>query len=138
MNSDDDFSDEEGPKFSDEMGAFLRAGFTEFAGQDKILLNPVDKFRIKVNAVARNLSEWDSIYLSNGAIRMILEKVLQLQDVEYKNATAYVLGYVATEGGQKLTSKGFKWVVNKLLPHVEDKSVLEPDIIRYARLWENI
>ena len=72
-------------------------------------------------------------------------KAADLDSVEYKNPTAYVLGFLATEGGNVLSKEKFKYVINSVLPHAKSDSksddvisVLPADIIRYSRLWQNL
>lgn len=114
-------------------GAILPSGKVERA-----MMEPLEKFRMYVEAICRNLNNWDSINISEISIQRMLETAAQLEAVGYKNPTAYILGFVATGGGQKLTKKNFDQVISQVLPHVDDDSVLQPDIIRYARLWEKL
>lgn len=137
MSSAGDYSDiDEGPDFREEIGAANRAGPAGYNLGDRILMNPLDRFRTNVDGIARNLSNWDKVISESGILEMI-EKADQLEDVGHKNATAYVVAYIATNGGGILTKPGFDKAIN-LLSHVEDGSVLPPDVIRYARLWGNM
>lgn len=138
MSSAEDYSDiDEGPDFREEIGASQRAGPAGYNLGDRLQMNPLDRFRTNVDAIARNLSNWDKSISESGIIDM-LEKADQLEEVGYKNATAYVLAYIATNGGGVLTKESFDKVINNILPHVEDGSVQPPDVIRYARLWSNL
>ena len=104
----------------------------------RAMMEPLEKFRMYVEAICRNLNNWDSINISEISIQRMLETAAQLEAVGYKNPTAYILGFIATGGGQKLTKKNFDQVISQVLTHVDDDSVLQPDIIRYARLWEKL
>jgi hypothetical protein len=144
----DDFGDDyefAGQEYQAEMGAYDRVGLpgNDLLGNiptnraERAMMDPLQKFRIHVDAVARNLGNWDEIQLPEKAITHMLEKAASLTAVEHKNPTAYVLGYLASGGGVKLTKEAFNKTVKTALPHTEG-SVLPPDIIRYARLWESL
>lgn len=105
---------------------------------ERAMLEPIERFRIYVDAIARGLNNWDNINISEQNIERLLEVASQLKTIEHKNPTAYILGFLATGGGIKLDKKNFDNVVNEVLPHVEDTTVFPPDIIRYSRLWENL
>jgi hypothetical protein len=105
---------------------------------ERATMEPLERFRMYVDAISRNLNNWDSINISEMTIQRMLEKASLLEYVGYKNPTAYILGFLATGGGQKLTKKNFDEVISEVLPHVEDDSVFPPDILRYSRLWEKI
>lgn len=139
-SDDDDFFDDE--DFRDEVGAYDRAGP---AGQflvgkpkgrmEQALMDPLERFKYNVDAIARSLNSIEGIVISDGGIFKMLEKASVLEEVKHKNATAYVLAYLATNGGLKLTIEQFNNVLKNALPQVDDKSVLPPDILRYSRLW---
>jgi len=61
-----------------------------------------------------------------------------MEKVEFKNPTAYILGYIAFTREAELTVESLEYVVNDLLPYVSDKSVKPIDIVRYARLVSNL
>jgi hypothetical protein len=142
ISDDDDFDDVE---FRDEVGAFERAGPAGgFLGGkpkgklEQALMDALERFKYNVDAVARGLNSIEGIVISEDSIFKILEKANELEEVGHKNATAFVLGYLATSGGIKLTKAQFDQVVKNALPYVDDKSVLPADIIRYSRLWLNL
>jgi Family of unknown function (DUF5770) len=129
-----------------EMGAFGPNGRVGgFSGvvqvpknrKEQAMLDPVERFRLYVDSTARNLNHLDNRNLDNQSIEEMLRNVDKLTDVKHKNPTAYVLGFLATGGGQKLTKRDFNNVIQKILPSAREGSVLAPDVIRYARLWEN-
>jgi hypothetical protein len=160
--SDDVRSDASWPESDDdreldlvpEINAFNRVGLPgsglitkkpttrlEQATQD-----PLDRFRRNVDAVARNLNNWDEVEnIDEKSIDKMIIKAADLNSVEYKNPTAYVLGFLATEGGNVLSKEKFKYVINSVLPHAKSDSksddgvsVLPADVIRYSRLWQNL
>jgi hypothetical protein len=68
----------------------------------------------------------------------MLDNADELKNVEHKNPTAYILGFLANkieiDSGDPL-----QYVIQKVLIHVdEEASVQAHDVIRYSRLWENI
>ena len=69
----------------------------------------------------------------------MLEKVDNIADIQYKNPIAYILGYLASRGGQSLRRNDVLSVINHVLPKLNnDGSVQPPDVIRYARYWTYI
>ncbi len=124
-----------------ERNVFERVGFDDFmfgvSEQDVKLRDPETMFKIKVNAISLQIMN-DTNALNKADIKILLSKISSLQYIQYKNATAYILGYIATDGGKKLTKKNVDNVFSTVLPTVADKSVKEPDIIRYSRLWLSI
>lgn len=134
----------EGPTFLPEMGVFNRVGGGIMIGtgpknrMERAMMDPLDRFRINVDAISRNLNNWDGINISEESIQQMLEKSDKLLAIEHKSPSAYVLGYLATGSGNKLTKRNFDYVINKVLPYIEEGSVLPPDVIRYAKLWETL
>jgi hypothetical protein len=64
-------------------------------------------------------------------------KASDLPNIKYLNATAYILGFLASDGGRGITSK----LVNRIfdiLPELQDDSVKKADVIRYARFYMKI
>ena len=101
--------------------------------------SPLGRFCLKVDAVSRNISSECNFPISQGEIQKLLEKSQELHRVEFKNPTAFVLGYLATLGGTKVIKKSALdsvWGCYKKLQNVNtDFTIKKPDIIRYARLW---
>lgn len=149
--SDDDYdgypsSGDDGPDFRPELGAKDRVGPAGgmYVGEkpknraERAMMDPLDRFRQYVDGIARNLNNWDGVDIAEESIDRMLEMAAQLEMVGHKNPTAYIMGFLATNGGRKLRKENLEHVIKKVLPHAEDTSVLPPDIIRYARLWENL
>ncbi len=130
-----------------EIGAYNRVGMAGdmigmITGPDgKInrgMLDPLQIFQIQVDAISRHLKDQKiKKPLDDRDIQKMIEKSIVLRHVNYKNPTAYVLGYIASNGGSRITQEQFN-NSSKLLEYVYDTSVLEPDILRYARLWMSI
>ncbi len=120
-----------------QVGALLGGGRdVPMRGIDRAMQDPLERFQEYVDAIARNLRSWDDVSIDDTDIEKLFVSARKLKDVGYKNPTAYILGYIASEGGNKMSdpkSQGWK---NSLiaLKHLDD-TVLEPDIIRYGRLW---
>jgi hypothetical protein len=136
--------DIQGEDFQDEMGAYLRAGGGVHIGLvgpegkiDQATLDPLDRFKIIVDATARNLMD-SNIYIIESDIGILLETASKLQYVHYKNPTAYLLGYIASSRGSKINKKQFNYTIDMALPLIEDSSVFPPDVLRYSRLWLNL
>ena len=102
---------------------------------------PLGKFCLKVDAISNNIrDQCQAIFdLTNGDIQKLFLKSEELPRVEYKNATAFVLGYLATQGGTiPITKKSLAstWECYMRTDSInKDESIKKPDIIRYARLW---
>lgn len=105
---------------------------------ERSMMDPLERFRMYVDAISRNLNNWDGVNLSEQSIERLLVTAEKLEVINHKNPTAYILGFLATDGGKKLTKARFNNVIEKVLPHAQEGSVLPPDVIRYARLWENL
>ena len=150
-SGEDWYTDEEGEEgdeevFAPEINAFDRVGLpgTGLLGAkattraEKMAMDPLEKFRIAVDAISRQLDSWEEITIHQDSITAMLEAAAALRVVEHKNPTAYIMGYLATGGGKKLDQQHLKKVLTTVLPRTESGSVEPPDVIRYARLWENL
>ena len=63
----------------------------------------------------------------------------KLEYIHFKNPSAYILGYIASESGRNILESRVNYCFTKVLPLVElDAGLQRPDIIRYARLWTNL
>ena len=130
-----DYEEDFRHNFRPEMGAYNRAGQDDLGEKlDYNLLNPLEIFQISVDAISRKLINRD-IKISEQDITIMLEKSNKLKYVKYKNPNAYVLGYISSFSGKQINNKYFKYTIDKVLPYIEDASILEPDVLRYARLW---
>jgi hypothetical protein len=138
---DDDYIDE--PVFQQSINAFAQAGFAPLGLGTLDVLGMNKKFDAKghfketVNAIAQQLRE-DRIKLSGNDLEQLIETVDILNEPQYKNPTAYLLGYIASEGGRDINRKNVNNVFKNVLKSVSDKSVKEEDVLRYTRLWYNL
>jgi hypothetical protein len=106
---------------------------------NKISLQPKERFTLQVNAIYNALTANGSISLIEGEIDIILNHIEKIPNAEYKNPTAYILGYMASVGSTHsgLDKKNVKNILKNILPKIpNDSNITEPDVIRYARLWQ--
>lgn len=144
MEEEDDYIDE--PQFGQSIHAFKQAGLaplglgTQDVGSYFGIAKKFDAkghFKETVNAIAQQLRE-DGFRLSNDDIIQLIETVDQLDNPQFKNPTAYLLGYIASNGGRDINKKSVNHVFTNLLKTVSDKTVKQEDVIRYTRLWYNL
>jgi hypothetical protein len=144
----DDYEDEDVDEIIPEMGFFDRVGFSGLTGNapktrlEKASQEPLEKFQQSVEAIALNIN--DKIVITNEDIKKMVETASYLEHVEHKNPSAYILGFLATEGGKKfppelipkLTVEKYNEIIKKVLPLIDSEaSVFPEDVIRYSRLW---
>jgi len=143
-DDNDSFYEGDGPDYREEVAVYERVGLpgAGLIGEipenkiERAMMDPLQRFRLFVDVISRSLMEYSDI--NESSINIMLEKAAELQAAEHKNPTAYILGYVASGGGRDMSRQNFSRAV-KLISHVKDTgSVLPPDIIRYARLWQNL
>lgn len=108
--------------------------------QTKLFRSDIESFIINTNSIAREMV--DNNILNNNDLENILENIKNLDKPNLKNPSAYILGYIASNGGRNLDIENYKKALNiikrkKTKYSLEDTSVLQPDIIRYARIWIN-
>jgi hypothetical protein len=141
-----DYSDEDEWKdeldFQPEVDVYERVGLPgeRLAGIEKMddelgreILDPVERFTRQVNAISRN----PNIQLSEEDTDILLSKISNISNINYKNPTGYVLGYIATRGGRNLDKKSVTNIFKYILPKLQE-SVEQPDVIRYGRYWQKI
>jgi len=134
LDSQDDYYEE---KYEDQMEAkaFERVGGrVGIDSRSTKELPPEDRFAKYVDAITRkfisnggNLSEQD--------LTVMLDSVIFISKIKFLNPTAYILGYLASNRGEKLKKEVVKNVILKDLPRIADSSVTAPDVVRYARYW---
>lgn len=148
-DSDDQWESELRPDFRDQYKDTERAGGQVIGcwemgidGQPLKTQTPLGRFCLKVDAVSRNInSTCKGFSISDEQIQKLLNKSQELHRVEFKNPTAFVLGYLATSRGNRAidkTSLNNVWICYESTSEYDrDSSIKKPDIIRYARLWVN-
>lgn len=165
METDEDYFNEDENLGDENKGVEMQAGIKDFERvgignisacdlyidkkQNKKFLSQIENFCKNVNAIIIDIiNNSNPQILYNFDLQNIIENIKNLNTPEYKNPTAYILGYYIAEGSEISLNQERLRRVFKMLNHseftdentyiVSDKSVLEPDIIRYARLWINI
>lgn len=104
-------------------------------GREAVL--PRDRFLINLDATARRINSDNITDISEQDINTMLEKAASSSNIEYFNPVAFILGYLASEGGRgQLKQTTVNSVIKKILPKLKGEGGVEPpDIIRYARWW---
>ena len=106
--------------------------------RNKLFMSSLEKFVKNVYQIGKDLIE--NGLLSIKDLENILNNITTLDNPQYKNATAYLLGYIASDGGTNLDPKNAENLLRKFNT-LEKKKFFEDDtidcaaIIRYARLW---
>lgn len=147
----DDIYDNDEPEFleqyRDEINArdrvVIGGGYFDDIPEDSLsraMMDPLKKFRLYVDAISRNINANDKIpiNISQKDIDIMLEKAEYLSAVEHKNPTGYIIGFLCSSRGKKISKESFDNIVKNILPYLEQGSILPPDVIRYGRLWENL
>ena len=131
-------------EFRDEFGAYLRAGGGDSGCLDadgkfnRTIQDPILKFKCYVDIISRKLIV-NNIDLEERDINTMISYADKLEYINFKNPSAYILGYIASVGGRNILDSRVTHCFNKVLPLVELEAGLQrPDIIRYARLWVNL
>jgi hypothetical protein len=106
----------------------------EVGDMRKLTPSPLERFKLQSGAIAYGIVEDKVLDLDmNG--RNALCRVADLIDpIRYLNPTAYVLGYIATNGTSQIDATRVRDIFN-YLPRLRDDSVMEHDVVRYARYW---
>lgn len=141
-NDDNDDYYGDGPQYQDEFKARERTGIMSNV-TDRSLRNiqdPREKLLVLVDAISRSInSDYMNDYITDDDIAIMTGKIDQLLHPQSKNATAYILGYLVTRGGNKILPDKVKEVFTQVLPNIKnDTSVTKPDVLRYARLWQTL
>jgi len=158
---EDDIYEDEGEdvgarenNFENEINAFERvgpsgklaellSGATTYGDmQNKIgreAISPADRFKIFLDAMSRKMNSEGIATISESDINNMLEKSMTVPNIGMKNPIAFILGYLATNGGSRMDHNTVMFVLNRILPKIGDEGgVTEPDVIRYARFWLTI
>lgn len=99
--------------------------------------DPEERFKIYVGAISHSITENEFYDISVEDRNKMCRMASQLNNVKYLNPTAYILGYISTNGGQEINKKTLQNIFT-FLPMLTDDSVKPPDVIRYARFWLNL
>jgi len=147
-----EFALDEGPQMETEAKAFERVGPSgvlaelltgvsggiDFDPKKRMRdMSPEDRFLIFTDAMCRKMDAEGIVRLPEKDITNILEKTRLIPDLKYKNHVAYILGYIASEGGRSIRVDRVRFVIDKVLPSVGQEGGVEPaDVVRYAKYWK--
>ena len=127
-------------EFVAEMGAFDRVGAGggllggKLSKLEKALQDPLERFQSQIDAICRSINGLETkIKISQHEIDQMISYAHKLEYIQYKNATAYILGYMVLT--KKNIDKQKFQTVTKILGKLDDDSIKPPDIIRYGRMW---
>tara|TARA_Y100000385_G_C12750423_1_gene490664 strand:+ start:161 stop:658 length:498 start_codon:yes stop_codon:yes gene_type:complete len=157
---DDTESDEDdyfqNNNFKDEINVYDRIGMPELEGGlnifgniegklgdinkklDRMSRSDEDSFKVYVNAISRKIMSGNNIFkINNNDIVKMLKKVNSIKNIQHKNPSVYVLGYLASNKGKEITKESINKVIKEVL-HEIDGNIKGPDILRYARFWINL
>jgi hypothetical protein len=143
----DDYPDEyDGPEFVDNFNDMQRAGVGRAEGGtmktdlDKNYKTAEELFPDIVSAIAASIvDERYNVLGPKEADENILKNIDNVKNTQYLNPTAFVLGYIASNGGRGITKDRFNLVTKEILQNssvITDTSVQPEDVLRYARYWE--
>jgi hypothetical protein len=148
--SEEEYIDDPQPMTA-EVKAFERAGpgstligpsfgdLNEIAKKMRIISEDYsEQFALYVDAISRKLNSNEEINISEDDITAMLNNIRKLKNVEHINPSAYILGYIASNGGKNMNIEKVKWVINVVSPKLDIGSVKPPDIVRYARFWMSL
>jgi hypothetical protein len=122
-------------KFQNEIDAHKRSGKSGGGSRD-----PSDiayYFRNKVNAIVEILEGKD--ILKKEQKEEILNKIDNTPDVQFKNPSAYILGYIGNGGGRGVTQESIQRAQTCIesLRQKNERVTIE-DIIRYSFFWKEV
>jgi hypothetical protein len=107
----------------------------------KSVKNPVERFRIIIAGVANTINDnlREKPFSRDDFIKMS-DKVAATPFVQYKNPSAFVLGYFVTRGGtQDITIELLRRAIDMLPIVNQSKDIASPpDIVRYATFWREV
>ena len=132
MEDDYIYDDNEGELRAD-FHAFERV---EIFNEDiKDLKDKVQRFKTFVSFVATEIRDDKLLDIKTSDINFLVNSVSKIPTPEYKNPTAYILGYMLLKKGynKHALEKDIIPILNRLTYTVNPH-----DVVRYARLLENI
>lgn len=146
-DDDDDYVYGNEQQFLDEYNVHGRVGFmrTDKTVQDIAadagvtiqhghLKDALQRFYVYVNASANRLINEGIIpWVSLNKIQLILTRIKDVKNPEFKNADAFVLGYAVTMGGSSIDVKHFDSLKGKI--EKLDQPLQQTDVMRYANMW---
>jgi hypothetical protein len=139
MDSDEDENiDFDNVEFENERAVAERvSGRMYGTGDDRLdKFDPTTAFRNNVEAISRDIKTNHPRLLGNDDIEFLQDKINTLDKPGYKNASCYILGYIATnESKESIDKVRLDFAHRKIVPELVDTSIEKADIIRYGNLW---
>ena len=119
-------------------GVILGCWNTDKDGKPLKTQTPLGRFCLFIYAISYGIKA-DCHSIDEEGIKTLLSLSQKIPRVEFKNPTAFVLGYIATRGGRyNITRDSLSsvWKCYQQMHNInKDESITEEDIIRYARFW---
>jgi len=106
--------------------------------RNKLFMSDIEKFVKSVFFISNELKE-EGI-LGSEEVTDILNNISKLNKPGYKNATAYVIGYLVSDKGKDFTPENLEKYLNMgiINSYIESEGLDCSVIIRYGRLWTTI
>lgn len=147
--ADDILSDADEPEFKAERSAYERSGVEDPFSSVFSKPEPTDEKEHITWVKGLNKRERFYYILKTKAIpqieeafpgqinkQLLVDKTMDLDGLEYKNPWAFLLGFIASQGGQKLDKQKVLGVISKVPISISSAhGITPPDIIRYSRYW---
>jgi uncharacterized protein (UPF0248 family) len=107
---------------------------------NKLTHDPLERFKIYVGAISHSMTENGVYDISVDDRNYMCRVASSLNNAKNLNPTAYILGFIATNGG-RVSSNGKREINKKKITQIfsflgvlNDDSVKPPDVIRYSRV----
>ena len=131
--------DEQNEQMGQEFAAWDRTGgrHSLLSGDHKTGITDNQRFAERLNVY---LQQYREELFNDSHINFLLDKIDSIKDIRFKNPLAYALGYFIIDRnhiGQKYMNINKFQKIKKIVKDQEDVVSL-PDVIRYARMWQNI
>ena len=136
-DGDDYAFEDDDQEFMAERNAFMRAGAPVLIGSTSLknVTNPIEKFKTIVNAVYNKVK--DTLQMGTGDIVDMTENIARINNIQYKNPGAYVLGYFVTKGGGEISKRRLD-LAETVMDEIKGEGITLPDVIRYAVFWQDV
>lgn len=118
--------------FMDEYGVFERAGFGSVV--DIRTAGPYEKLKKYITLAADFLNNEVGVTVTNTVLEDISKSIEKVERPEDINPMGFLLGFLASNGGNNITKDSFNRV-SKNLGDLGKHQINPPDLLRYARYW---
>ena len=133
---------EERQEFQTERKGFERGGGgIRIDVNLRMISNPYEKFRIISTAVMNKINSHYPSSFSMDDFGNISDKISSINFIEYKNPSAYVLGYYVTRGGREdVIEDRLERVDRNFLDVINETRTIVTiiDVIRYGAFWREV